>query len=383
MYLFSYLFLLSFSIFKMSNLLNGIFYPLFNVVIFIIICINIILAFMDNFKKGICLFSIICLFLILISLKFKIVSLHEIVILLMCCNANLLNKAKFVRYNFLCILIPVVIVIAMNVLGFIPSVQSYMFQIAGEYKGLTLGFSHPNVTGEIIVGLIISLLICLDYLRHLNRNYKYYKCFYIFMMIVTLFVSIFMFKLTHCRELINFGIITFILLIFIDIPIFKKIFYILVIPLIIIIPSILLYWDYNYDSANSFYVNIDPLSSGRINMQHLVLITYPVKLIQMIGKGPNVTNLNNGTVYIDNSFVALLESCGIISVIIAGIILIKVMYNSIHIDSYILCSVLFALIFCNCIESSLFLFYLDGPLLYVCSIYLQNKRKLKKAEIRN
>lgn len=364
LYLYSYLCLIILNIFDMSNL--SIYFPFhsaFNLVAFAVVFINLFIIVINRNKKCLLPIFLVIAFIFLLILGIKFSTLHEILIFVMCYNADLLNEKKFIKYGSLFTLIPVIIVIILNLIGKIPNIQTSYANITGEYKGNSLGFTHPNVTGEIIIGILLLLFIYLDYLS--STHNEYYDFFYPFIIFLSLVVAVFFYKVTNCREILYFDIIVVVLLLFIQIVFIKRCLYALFIPLGILIPLLFIYWDYHYNSFNSFYYNINSLFSARINMQHLILNSFPVRWIQFTNNLPNISNINNGVVFIDNSYVALLESGGIISVIFAGIILLKSMLVGIYMQSYILCSLIFALIMCSCIDSSLFIVYLDSPLLYV------------------
>lgn len=382
-YLFSYLILLVLSIIRASNLSN-IFSNIFNGIAFVVLFLNILIIFLTKPNK--CLFplSLTILFIILLIYGIKIASLQEILVFLICYNSNLFNEKKFVKYNLLLTILPIIFIIILNIFGIIPNVQSNVTYIVGEFKGNGLGFAHPNTAGEVMMGVISSLFIYLDYF--IDNYHKNNNKLYIFIMLISLFISIYFYKVTNCRELLYFEILIFILLILIKIKVIRNIFYILLIPISIMIPSLFIYWDYHFKTFNKFYYIIDSFLSGRIDMQHTVMIDYPIKFIQFVKNIPNLTEINNGTVFIDNSFVALLESSGLISILIAGFILLRVMLESIHIRSYILCTLIFTLIICSCIESSLFSIYLDGPFIFASICYSQThykdyKTKSKKDDI--
>lgn len=359
-YLLLYLFFVIVTTFSKLTVYSQYLHPIYEVTIIISILLSLMFLFLfsdnDKYKSSInYLIIVFTLLVILIKIIFniQIVTFPLLAIYLFIANLKYVNLTRFIKNDFRIRVFILVTILSLYILHLTPyqtlSYRSNLFRFSG-------GFSNYNGLAEFSLCLIFS------YILLLNENiYKIKNIIILIIMFLIVFI------LTDSRGFATSSIIILVLLSLNKFRFVKRLTMHMSIFFLLICAIFAIYTPIHTFNNEILFNYFNKMFSNRLVLQHLTVQNYPIKFIGY----PNMNIFDSlkvfndyQTIYIDNNYLMLLLTCGIIGFCIFMIILIRACSISLRFDNYVLCVVLISLFSYMIVEISFFNINCYVPIIY-------------------
>lgn len=346
---------------------------MYKIVFILSIFVNLIFLFIlrnsngykSNFDYFIIFFTL--LFLILLLLGIRIITPSLLSIILFIANLKYINLSSFIRKDFKIKLFLLLVLFSLFLCNLTPE-RALGVNYRNGIMELNGGFDQHNVFAGFALFVIISYILLIG-------NKRIYSLKYI---LIILFIFLFFFFLTDSRGFLISGVILLILLLMGKWNTAKHLLerFSLFIILIISIISVWIPLNIYQGSSNFSYYN--KLFSNRLELQHLAVLYYPIKLL-----GYNKVDVrgwlsfynNYNEVPIDNTYLILLLFGGIFGFLIFEYIFLRACYIAMRYDNYLLCVIFISLALFSVVEDTSSLPVIYAPI--ICSYIIEYSYKYK------
>lgn len=292
---------------------------------------------------------------------YKIIDNRLLIVILCCLNAQYGQSDTFIKNMFKISMISFIIILIFSILQLFPVSNVVSWNRPDGTVRNTFGFMHPNTTGGVVLSLYFSYL--------LSKKNKVISYFELAVLIISFVIVS---KLTDSRGFEVAGaILIFVLIMYkIGINLKPSIIKWATLAISLLIPIVSIYSVYNYNPANSKWLQLNNLLSGRIMFQQIAVKNlFPIKLW---GQSTNIMNNMGSYSYlngfsIDNQYIYLLITSGIVGFTLFEIFYFITIVRVMRSNDVLLCTIFLCLSVLSIIEAEIITVYFVLP--YVCAYF--------------